>query len=163
MGKQGELDEFFLLSAYLNATRSKCMTRHVGAVLALYDVRVSDGYNGTPRGVKNCSEGGCPRCNDKTIPSGQSLDKCFCIHAESNAILNARTSVNGTTLYVTTSPCLYCAKEIMQAGIVRVVYDVAYHNAKEIEAFLQQGNISCMQFLLDAKLKEKILQIGKKA
>ncbi len=157
MSKQQALDEFFLLSAYFNATRSKCMRRQVGAVLALYDVRISDGYNGTPRGIKNCNDGGCPRCNDKIIPSGQGLDKCICIHAESNAILNAHTSVKGTTLYVTTSPCLYCAKEIVQVGIIRVVYNEMYSNVKEIEEFLKQGNIPCEQFLIDQLKKEEIL------
>ncbi len=163
MSKQQELDEFFLLSAYLNSTRSKCISRHVGAVIALYDVRISDGYNGTPRMIKNCNEGGCQRCNDKTIRSGQNLDKCLCIHAESNAILNSQgRCLKGTTLYTTTSPCLYCAKEIMQGGITRVVYDEAYVTANEIESFLNLANIQCMQFPIDQRKKDGLAELLKK-
>lgn len=162
MPKQNVVDEFFLLSAYLNGTLSKCITRQVGAVLVLYNVHISDGYNGTPRGIKNCDEGGCLRCNDKSIPSGQSLDKCICIHAESNALLNAPMTVKGTTLYVTTSPCLYCAKEIIQAGIVRVVYDVAYHNIREIEGFFSQAKIVCQQYIIEPQQKKSLLEVRTK-
>ncbi|MBI4441121.1 dCMP deaminase family protein [Candidatus Woesearchaeota archaeon] len=159
MSRQQALDDFFLLSAYVNATRSKCVTRQVGAVLVLGDVRMSDGYNGTPRGIPNCNEGGCLRCNDRTIPSGQQLDKCICIHAESNAILNAYTPVRGATLYVTTSPCLFCAKEIIQAGIVRVIYDEAYHNAKEIEQFLALGKVLGSQHSIDPDRKKGLVAL----
>ena len=117
-----------MLLASLASLRSNCMKRRVGAVLVREKRVVSTGYNGTPRGVKNCSEGGCGRCNGwgdglnsklgelvlgeekrGQAVMGEGLDECLCLHAEENALLEAgreRVSGGGTTgavLYCNTS------------------------------------------------------------
>ena len=74
--------------AHVVSKRSNCSRRHVGAVIEKANHILSAGYNGTPRGVKNCLDGGCPRCAGKT-PSGKGLDECLCVHAEQNAICQA--------------------------------------------------------------------------
>ncbi len=121
-------DQYFMDIAQVAATRSNCRRRQVAAVLVRDYRIISTGYNGTPRGVKNCDEGGCPRCNSDT-PSGENLGSCLCSHAEENAIVQAAyhgIMVKDSTLYTTFSPCLLCAKMIINAGIVEVVYHQRY-------------------------------------
>ena len=121
-------DRYFMDIAHVAATRSNCSRRQVAAVLVRDRRIISTGYNGTPRGVKNCCDGGCPRCNSHT-PSGSNLHECLCSHAEENAIVQAAyhgIAVKGATLYTTYSPCLLCAKMIINAGIVEVVYHEHY-------------------------------------
>lgn len=121
-------DRYFMDIAHVAANRSNCCRRHVAAVVVRDKQIISTGYNGTPRGIKNCSEGGCPRCNSD-IPSGEGLGQCLCSHAEENAIVQAAYNgicVKGATLYTTFSPCLLCAKIIINAGIVEVVYHQRY-------------------------------------
>jgi dCMP deaminase len=121
-------DEYFMSIARVVAMRSNCMKRKVAAII-VKDMRVvSTGYNGTPRGAKNCNEGGCPRCNSMAA-SGTALDECLCCHGEENAITQAAyhgTSVKGATLYTTYSPCLLCTKMIINSGIAEVVYNQDY-------------------------------------
>ena len=117
-------DRYFMDIAHVAASRSNCSRRQVAAVLVRDRQVVSTGYNGTPRGVRNCSDGGCPRCNSDT-PSGHGLGDCLCSHAEENSIVQAAyhgIAVKGSTLYTTFSPCLTCAKMIINAGIREVVY-----------------------------------------
>ena len=126
--KRPSWDEYFMAIAQVAASRSNCRRRQVAAVLVRDCRIISTGYNGTPRGIKNCDEGGCPRCNSDT-PSGHDLDKCLCSHAEENAIVQAAyhgIMVKGATLYTTYSPCLLCAKMIINAGIEEVVYHARY-------------------------------------
>lgn len=121
-------DEYFMNIAHVVATRSNCSRRNVAAVLVLDNRIISTGYNGTPRGITNCNEGGCPRCNSDT-PSGHNLSECLCSHAEENSITQAAyhgIAVKGATLYTTYSPCLNCAKMIINAGIKEVVYHQRY-------------------------------------
>ncbi len=121
-------DEYFMNVARVAASRSNCLSRHVGAVIVCNRQIVSTGYNGTPKGIKNCNEGGCPRCWGMA-ESGTRLDECLCVHAEENAIVQAACngiSIQGATLYTTFCPCSYCAKSIINAGIARVVYREAY-------------------------------------
>ena len=121
-------DEYFMSIAKVVAMRSNCMKRKVAAII-VKDMRVvSTGYNGTPRGAKNCNEGGCPRCNGMA-ESGTALDECLCCHGEENAITQAAyhgTSLKGSTLYTTFAPCLLCTKMIINSGIVEVVYNQEY-------------------------------------
>jgi dCMP deaminase len=125
-------DEYFIKIAKLVASRSNCSSRHVGAVIVKEKMIVSTGYNGTPRGIKNCDEGGCKRCEDKKngiIKSGERLDECVCVHAEENAILQAAyhgVHVNGSTLYTSLCPCRFCTKHIINAGIKKVYYSENY-------------------------------------
>jgi len=110
------------------ATRSNCMKRKVAAIIVKDNRVISTGYNGTPRGARNCNEGGCPRCNGMA-PSGTALDECLCCHGEENAITQAAyhgTSLKGSTLYTTYAPCLHCTKLIINSGIVEVVYNKDY-------------------------------------
>jgi dCMP deaminase len=121
-------DEYFMSIARVVAMRSNCMKRKVAAII-VKDMRVvSTGYNGTPRGARNCNEGGCPRCNGMAA-SGTALDECLCCHGEENAITQAAyhgTSLKGATLYTTFAPCLLCTKMIINSGIAEVVYNQDY-------------------------------------
>ncbi len=121
-------DVYFMEIAKVVAARSNCSRRHVAAVIVKDKRIISTGYNGTPRGIKNCNEGGCPRCNSNA-PSGTSLEECICSHGEENAIVQAAyhgICVKDSTLYTTFSPCLLCAKMIINAGIREVVYNESY-------------------------------------
>ena len=121
-------DQYFMDIARQVAARSNCMKRQVAAVIVSERRIISTGYNGTPRGVKNCNEGGCPRCNGFS-ESGRNLEECLCSHGEENAIVQASyhgIAIRDATLYTTYSPCLICSKMIINAGIRRVVYNEAY-------------------------------------
>src|SRR3990170_3013753 len=111
-------DVYFMRMAVLAASRSTCLRRHVGAVIVKDRMVLSTGYNDTPRGLRNCGEGGCPRCASDA-PSGTGLDTCLCIHGEQNSVVQAAyhgVSVAGATIYTTHQPCLTCAKLIVNAG-----------------------------------------------
>ncbi|KAJ2123516.1 Deoxycytidine monophosphate (dCMP) deaminase [Coemansia sp. RSA 720] len=122
-------DTYFMLLSELASHRSNCMKRRVGCILVKDNQIIATGYNGTPKGVTNCNEGGCPRCNAGT-PCGVSLDHCLCIHAEENALLEAGRgrvrSAADVVLYCNTCPCLGCAKKIVQVGVKVVVYSKGY-------------------------------------
>ena len=119
-------DTYFMKIAHITASRTNCMKRAVGAVIVKDNRVVACGYNGTPFKHKNCNEGGCDRCNSNEV-SGKGLDECLCIHAEENAVIEAgRAKTMGGTIYITTFPCLMCAKTLVQAGIERIVYDRPY-------------------------------------
>ncbi|MFA6401473.1 MAG: dCMP deaminase family protein [Salinivirgaceae bacterium] len=122
--KQHLLDLRYLQMARIWAENSYCDRRKVGALLVKDRMIISDGYNGTPSGFENK----CEDENDKTKP--------YVLHAEANAITKVAKSNNsseGATLYITTSPCLECAKLIIQAGIKRVVFSDAYRLQDGIE------------------------------
>ncbi len=136
-------DQYFMDIAKVAATRSNCSRRQVAAVLVRDCRIISTGYNGTPRGVRNCSDGGCPRCSSDT-PSGTNLAQCLCSHAEENSIVQAAyhgIAVKGATLYTTFSPCLLCAKMIINAGIVEVVYFQRYSIDDVSMALLKEGGV----------------------
>ena len=139
-------DEYFMEIAHVVAKRSNCSRRHVGAVIERNNHFLSAGYNGTPHGVKNCYEGGCPRCAGHT-PSGKGLDECLCVHAEQNAICQAAFfghAVEGATMYITLSPCLTCAKLIINAGIKEVVYDDDYTNFLDtVKTMFKSAGVKC--------------------
>ncbi len=121
-------DDYFMDIAGMAATRSNCSRRQVAAVIVRDHRLISTGYNGTPRGVRNCCDGGCARCNSD-IPSGEGLSECLCSHAEENAIVQAAyhgIAVKDATIYTTFSPCLQCAKMIVNAGIREVIYHRRY-------------------------------------
>ena len=121
-------DEYFMNIAKVVATRANCMKRKVAAVIVKDRRVISTGYNGTPRGARNCNEGGCPRCNGMAA-SGTALDECLCSHGEENAITQAAyhgISLKGSTIYTTFAPCLQCTKLIINSGIVEVVYNKDY-------------------------------------
>jgi dCMP deaminase len=121
-------DEYFMNIAKVVASRSNCMKRKVAAIIVKDKRVVSTGYNGTPRGTRNCNEGGCPRCN-RLATSGTALDECLCSHGEENAIVQASyhgVSLKDAIIYTTFAPCLQCAKMIINSGIHEVIYNMDY-------------------------------------
>ena len=129
--KQRKLDLRYLRMARIWAENSYCKRRQVGALVVKDKMIISDGYNGTPSGFENV-------CEDES-----NITKPYVLHAEANAITNlARSSNNsdGSTLYVTASPCIECSKLIIQAGIKRVVYAEHYRLEDGID-LLKKANI----------------------
>ncbi|KAG8827933.1 Deoxycytidine monophosphate (dCMP) deaminase [Serendipita sp. 401] len=134
-------DAYFMTLASLASQRSNCMKRRVGAILVRKNRILATGYNGTPRGLTNCNEGGCPRCNGKA-KSGEALDECLCLHAEENALLEAgRERIgDGAVLYCNTCPCLRCSVKIVQTGVKEVVYNLGYSmDAAAADVFISSG------------------------
>ncbi|MFA5771143.1 MAG: cytidine/deoxycytidylate deaminase family protein [Thermoplasmata archaeon] len=151
MSERLSLDQYFMNMAYLVSQRSTCLRRQVGAVL-VKDTRVlATGYNGAPKGLKHCSEVGCMRMGrpnielyaeeeikevkklfaeyNTPIPSGYRHELCRGVHAEQNAIIQSAvfgTSIKDTTIYSTTYPCVICAKMLINASVVEIVYDGEY-------------------------------------
>mgnify|MGYP003299526191 FL=1 len=116
------------------AENSYCQRRQVGAIIVKDQMIISDGFNGTPSGFENI-------CEDET-----GVTKPYVLHAEANAITKVARSNNssdGSTLYVTASPCLECAKLIIQAGIKRVVYNELYRITDGID-LLKRAGIECI-------------------
>jgi dCMP deaminase len=148
--RRPDWDEYFMSIARVVASRSNCVKRKVAAIIVKDKRIVSTGYNGTPRGARNCNEGGCPRCNSMA-PSGTALEECLCSHGEENAITHAAyhgTSLKGATLYTTFAPCLLCTKMIINSGIVEVVYNEEYPlNEKSMSLLRDCGIILRRQHL----------------
>lgn len=132
--KQDALDKRYLRMATIWAENSYCERRKVGAIIVKDKMIISDGYNGTPAGFENVCE----------TPEG--VTKPYVLHAEANAITKVARSNNssdGATLYVTASPCLECAKLIIQAGIRRVVFNEYYRLADGVE-LMRRAGIECV-------------------
>ena len=130
LSKQQKLDLRYLRMARIWAENSYCIRRQVGALVVKDQMIISDGYNGTPSGFEN-------KCEDDT-----NITYPYVLHAEANAITKlARSSNNsdGSTLYVTASPCIECAKLIIQAGIKRVVYGEKYRLEDGIDLLRRAG------------------------
>ncbi|MBQ4039149.1 MAG: dCMP deaminase family protein [Bacteroidaceae bacterium] len=128
--KQAELDSRYIRMAQIWAENSYCKRRQVGAIIVKDNMIISDGYNGTPSGFENI-------CEDDN-----GLTKPYVLHAEANAITKIARSGNnsdGATLYVTSSPCIECAKLIIQAGIKRVVYSEEYRLTDGIDLLRRAG------------------------
>jgi dCMP deaminase len=129
------------------ASRSNCVKRKIAAVITLDKRIISTGYNGTPRGTRNCNEGGCPRCND-FAPSGTQLGECLCSHGEENAITQAAyhgVTLRGATLYTTHCPCLLCTKMMINAGIIEVVYNADYPLGDVSLGLLREAGVKVRQ------------------
>ncbi len=140
-------DEYFMSIARVVASRSNCVKRNVGAVVVSDRRIISTGYNGTPRGVRNCNEGGCPRCASGA-ESGTRLDECLCSHAEENAITQAAyhgVSVRGASVYTTFSPCLICTKIVINAGIRELVYDARFPLGERSLELLAEAGLKVRQ------------------
>ena len=132
--KQRQLDQRYLAMARIWSLNSYCVRRQVGALMVKDKMIISDGYNGTPSGFENvCEEDG--------------VTKPYVLHAEANAITKVAKSNNssaGATMYITASPCIECAKLIIQAGISRVVYSENYRSDDGI-ALLRRAGIEVVQ------------------
>ncbi|VVC04404.1 Dephospho-CoA kinase [Candidatus Bilamarchaeum dharawalense] len=140
-------DEYFMGIAKVVASRSNCIKRKVAAVIVKDKRIISTGYNGTPRGVRNCNEGGCPRCNS-FAESGKNLEECYCSHGEENAIVQASyhgIPIKGAIIYTTFSPCLICTKMILNAGLSEVIYNAEYPLAEAPLKLLKEAGIVVRQ------------------
>ncbi|MDA8141540.1 MAG: cytidine/deoxycytidylate deaminase family protein [Desulfobacteraceae bacterium] len=134
-------DTYFMDITCLVAKRTTCLRRAVGAVIVKDRRLLSTGYNGAPSNVRHCAEVGCLRQQLK-VPSGERHELCRGIHAEQNAIIQAAyhgVSIKGGTLFCTTQPCSICAKMIINAGIVRIVYQDGYADPLAIEMLAEAG------------------------
>lgn len=141
-------DSYFMRLADLAALRSNCMKRRVGCVIVKDNRVVATGYNGTPRNLTNCNEGGCPRCNNGH-GSGAALSTCLCLHAEENALLEAgrdRIAGENSILYCNTCPCLTCSIKIVQSGIKQVVYAQSYSMDEHTHKVLGEARVVLRQF-----------------
>ena len=141
-------DTYFMEIAKVVGMRANCSRRKVAAVIVADRRIISTGYNGTPRGIRNCFEGGCPRCSGGA-KSGASLEECVCVHAEQNAICQAAyygIRLAGSTIYVTLTPCLTCAKMIINAGIREVVYAGQYAFDAQTKALFDEAGVICRHY-----------------
>jgi len=142
--KQLAIDKRYLKMARIWATNSYCIRRQVGALLVKDRMIISDGYNGTPAGFEN-------ECEDE-----HNVTKSYVLHAEANAITKVAKSSNssdGSTLYITTSPCMECSKLIIQSGIVRVVFQEKYRITDGL-ALLERANIELVHLPEIEELQE---------
>lgn len=140
-------DDYFMSIARTVASRSNCVKRKVAAVVVMDRRIISTGYNGTPRGTRNCNDGGCPRCNQLSL-GGTRLDECLCSHGEENAITQAAyhgVRLQGASLYTTFSPCLQCTKLIINAGLLEVVYNTEYTLGDTALALLREAGVKVRQ------------------
>lgn len=139
--KQELLDKRYMRMAFIWSENSYCKRRKVGALLVKDKMIISDGYNGTPSGFENV-------CEDEN-----NVTKPYVLHAEANAITKVARSNNssdGATLYVTSSPCIECAKLIIQSGIKRVVYSDSYRLSDGIE-LLERAEIEVVPVEVEIK------------
>lgn len=148
--------------AHIWSKNSHAIRKKVGAIIVKDGMIISDGYNGTPSGFENECEEHLPCSDDlskctsmfgpqhcESCPCNRIVTKPYVLHAEANAILKVAKSNNsteGATLFCTMSPCLECAKLIIQSGIVEVYYDEEYHDKSGIE-LLKRANIICKKLL----------------
>jgi dCMP deaminase len=137
------LDEYFMRIALLVAKRSTCVKAQRGAVLVKDKHIIATGYNGAPRGLPHCTKETCLRLNVKSM---EDYENCRAVHAEMNTIIQAAvhgTSVDGSTIYTTTFPCIGCFKALINAGIKRIVYlhEHSSMDNKVLRELIEQSNI----------------------
>jgi dCMP deaminase len=144
-----DIDEYFLKIASVVAERSTCRRHHMGAIAVRNKHILTTGYNGAPAGAKDCLELGCIR-DELKIPSGTRQEICRAIHAEQNVIIQAGlhgVSLEGSTVYCTHTPCVLCAKMLVNAKIARFVSFGKYDDDTFIGLFKEAG--------IEVKMKEK--------
>ena len=143
--KRPSWDEYFMSLAQVVKSRSNCIRRKVGAVIEKERRIIATGYSGTPSGVENCFDGGCERCTEReegALERGEEKHKCICIHAEQNAIIQSAyhgISTKNATMYITVSPCVQCAKMIINSGIKRIICAGRHHEQGALELLKKTG------------------------
>jgi dCMP deaminase len=140
-------DEYFMEMAHVVSKRSTCLRRKVGAILVKDKHILSTGYNGAPKGMDHCCETGCLREN-MNIPSGERHELCRGLHAEQNVIIQAAvfgTSIKGSTLYCTNTPCVVCVKMLINAGVLEIVYAGEYPD-NLAKRMLSESNLKIKRF-----------------
>jgi len=139
--KRPDIDEYFLKLAMVVAERSTCRRHHIGAVAVRDKHILATGYNGAATGQKDCLELGCLR-DELGIPSGTRHEICRAIHAEQNVIIQASlhgVSLEGATIYCTHTPCVLCAKMLVNARIKRFVSFRKYNDDEFVSLFKEAG------------------------
>lgn len=162
-------DEYFMSMAFLAATRSTCIRRKVGAVLVKNKHVLATGYNGPPKGMKHCQETGCLR-EEKLVPSGERHEICRGLHAEQNAIIQAAVfgiSIDNSVIYITNTPCVVCAKMLINAGVKEIIYEGEYPD-QLARQMIEESHIKLRSFegkvinpKNNIKFKEEIEKIRK--
>ncbi len=150
-----DTDEYFLKIASVVAERSTCRRHNIGAVAVKDKHILATGYNGAPSGLKDCLELGCLR-DELGIPSGERHEICRAVHAEQNVIIQAAlhgVSLEGSTIYATHTPCILCAKMLVNARIVRYV-SFGQYNVSSYDAFINLKGFAGM--FEDAGIKLEI-------
>ena len=146
MKDRPDWETYFMSIAHLVSTLSTCLRRQVGAVMVRDKQILTTGYNGVPRGITHCTPENCLR-SVKDIPSGQQQELCRGLHAEQNAIIQAAlhgVSTKDATLYCTHKPCILCAKMLINAGVVRIVYQDFYPDPLADEMLEEAGIEMCI-------------------
>jgi dCMP deaminase len=141
------LDKYFMDMAHLVSRRSTCLRRKVGAIVVKDKKILSTGYNGAPKGLRHCAEVGCMR-EREGIKAGERHELCRGVHAEQNIIIQAAVfgvSIKDATLYTTYSPCVLCAKMLINADIHEIVYGHPYMD-EMARAVLAESNIKLRKF-----------------
>lgn len=139
--KRPHADDYFLKIASVVAERATCRRHHVGAVAVRDKHILATGYNGAPAGFKDCLELGCLR-DEQNIESGTRHEICRAVHAEQNAIIQAAlhgVSLEGSTIYATHTPCVLCAKMLVNARIKRYVSFGRYSDDAFVDMFREGG------------------------
>jgi len=139
--KRPDADEYFLKVAAVVGERSTCLRHHMGAIAVRDKHILTTGYNGAPAGAKDCLELGCLR-DENGIASGTRVEICRAIHAEQNVIIQAGlhgVSLQGATVYCTHTPCVLCAKMLVNARIARFVSFGKYADETFMELFKEAG------------------------
>jgi len=135
-------DEYFGSITKQVASRSTCLRRKVGAIIVKDKRILTTGYNGAPKGVKNCLERGKCLREELGVPSGQRQEICRALHAEQNAIIQAAyhgVNIQDSVIYSTTQPCVLCAKMIINSGIRKIYYFVDYPDELSLELLTEAG------------------------
>ena len=151
MDQRMSKDKYYLNIADAVLDRSTCLRRKYGAIIVKNDEILSTGYNGAPRGRRNCVDMGVCTREALKVPRGERYELCRSVHAEANAITKVAKAANncdGSTLYITAAPCIECSKLIIQAGIRRVVYSDDYRSEEGLD-LLRRVGIECVQYRLD--------------
>jgi len=141
MTNRPDFDEYLLKIASVVAERSTCRRHHMGAVAVKDKHILATGYNGAPAGARDCLELGCLR-DERNIESGTQQEICRAIHAEQNVIIQSGlhgVSLEGSTVYCTHTPCVLCAKMLVNARIKRFVTFSEYNDTRFIELFKDAG------------------------
>ena len=149
-----DFDEYCLKIASVVSERATCLRHHMGAVAVKDKHILTTGYNGAPAGLHDCIELGCLR-NELGIPSGKSAEICRAVHAEQNVIIQAAlhgVSIKGATIYCTHSPCVLCAKMLVNAQIERFVSFGRYSDDEFLTLFKEAG----IQYDLKERPTDKI-------
>ena len=139
--KRPTFDQYFMKITQVVAERSTCVKRSVGAIIVKDNRILTTGYNGAPAGMKDCTELGCLR-DELKIPSGTRHEICRAIHAEQNAIIQVARhggGIEGSTIYCTHTPCVLCAKMLVNARISRFVTYSGYADNSFIKLFETKG------------------------